>query len=277
MSLLEATLTLPGIAGILLTLGMAVDANILINERIREEQSLGRPPLSALEDGLHKAYNTILDSNADDIPGPCHAVWLRLRPGEGLRGDHHDRHRHVDVHRLDADPADGLPVVLRRRGRSFCRSETRLFMRARASAWCRTTPRIHFMRGRIWPDHLGVAVHRLGRLLFYPGVELGIDFKGGIVMEVRTPGPRRFRPDPRRFGGRAHPASRAAAVRRRHDGAGPPAARSRRGAAPAGGEPRSRGAGQGGAGHQCCGSTRSAPGLGGVVPQRPAGARHQPL
>ncbi len=45
MSLLQATLTLPGMAGILLTLGMAVDANILINERIREEQKLGRPPL----------------------------------------------------------------------------------------------------------------------------------------------------------------------------------------------------------------------------------------
>ncbi len=64
MSLLQATLTLPGMAGILLTLGMAVDANILINERIREEQRLGRPPLAALEHGFTRAYNTIFDSNA---------------------------------------------------------------------------------------------------------------------------------------------------------------------------------------------------------------------
>jgi preprotein translocase subunit SecD len=64
MSLLQATLTLPGMAGILLTLGMAVDANILINERIREEQKLGRPPLAALEHGFNRAYNTIFDSNA---------------------------------------------------------------------------------------------------------------------------------------------------------------------------------------------------------------------
>ena len=64
MSLLQATLTLPGMAGILLTLGMAVDANILINERIREEQKLGRPPLSALEHGFSRAYSTIFDSNA---------------------------------------------------------------------------------------------------------------------------------------------------------------------------------------------------------------------
>jgi protein-export membrane protein SecD len=64
MSLLQATLTLPGMAGILLTLGMAVDANILINERIREEQKNGRPPLSALEHGFTRAYSTIFDSNA---------------------------------------------------------------------------------------------------------------------------------------------------------------------------------------------------------------------
>jgi protein-export membrane protein SecD len=64
MSLLQATLTLPGMAGILLTLGMAVDANILINERIREEQKLGRPPLQALEHGFQRAYSTIFDSNA---------------------------------------------------------------------------------------------------------------------------------------------------------------------------------------------------------------------
>ncbi|HVC60100.1 MAG TPA: protein translocase subunit SecD [Acetobacteraceae bacterium] len=64
MSLLQATLTLPGMAGILLTLGMAVDANILINERIREEQRNGRPPLAALEHGFTRAYGTIFDSNA---------------------------------------------------------------------------------------------------------------------------------------------------------------------------------------------------------------------
>jgi protein-export membrane protein SecD len=64
MSLLQATLTLPGMAGILLTLGMAVDANVLINERIREEQKLGRPPLQALEHGFTRAYSTIFDSNA---------------------------------------------------------------------------------------------------------------------------------------------------------------------------------------------------------------------
>lgn len=63
LSLIGATLTLPGMAGILLTLGMAVDANILINERVREEVKNGRSPLQALEAGYRRAYGTIIDSN----------------------------------------------------------------------------------------------------------------------------------------------------------------------------------------------------------------------
>jgi protein-export membrane protein SecD len=63
LSLLEATLTLPGIAGLLLSVGMSVDANILINERVREEVRNGRTPLSALEAGYTRAFGTILDSN----------------------------------------------------------------------------------------------------------------------------------------------------------------------------------------------------------------------
>ena len=59
--MLEATLTLPGIAGIVLTLGTALDANILINERIREEVQQGRTPINALEAGYTKASGTILD------------------------------------------------------------------------------------------------------------------------------------------------------------------------------------------------------------------------
>ena len=64
LSLFQATLTLPGMAGILLTLGMAVDANILINERIREEAHNGRTSLSAMENGFKRAFSTIIDSNA---------------------------------------------------------------------------------------------------------------------------------------------------------------------------------------------------------------------
>ena len=60
---LKATLTLPGIAGIILTIGMAVDANVLIFEQIREELRLGKPPRAAIEGGYAKALVTILDAN----------------------------------------------------------------------------------------------------------------------------------------------------------------------------------------------------------------------
>ncbi|MCX8073809.1 MAG: protein translocase subunit SecD [Candidatus Binatia bacterium] len=63
LSALQATLTLPGIAGIVLTLGMAVDANVLINERIREELRLGRTARAAIEAGYERALPAILDSN----------------------------------------------------------------------------------------------------------------------------------------------------------------------------------------------------------------------
>ncbi|MXR35714.1 protein translocase subunit SecD [Craterilacuibacter sinensis] len=63
LSMLQATLTLPGIAAIALTLGMAIDANVLINERVREELRNGMPPHSAIQAGYAHAWSTILDSN----------------------------------------------------------------------------------------------------------------------------------------------------------------------------------------------------------------------
>jgi preprotein translocase subunit SecD len=63
MSMMQATLTLPGMAGIALTLGMAIDSNVLINERIREELRNGVPPQTAIHEGYMHAFATILDSN----------------------------------------------------------------------------------------------------------------------------------------------------------------------------------------------------------------------
>ncbi len=67
LSLLQATLTLPGIAAIALTLGMAIDANVLINERIREELRLGHSPAMAIHNGYDHAFDTILDSNVTTL------------------------------------------------------------------------------------------------------------------------------------------------------------------------------------------------------------------
>jgi preprotein translocase subunit SecD len=67
LSVLQATLTLPGIAGIVLTIGMAVDANVLIFEYIREEIRLGRTPISAIEAGFSRAITTIIDANVTTL------------------------------------------------------------------------------------------------------------------------------------------------------------------------------------------------------------------
>jgi preprotein translocase subunit SecD len=63
LSMIGATLTLPGIAGIVLTMGMSVDANVLIFERIKEELSSKKSVLASVEQGFSQAYRTILDSN----------------------------------------------------------------------------------------------------------------------------------------------------------------------------------------------------------------------
>ena len=63
LSILQATLTLPGMAAIALTIGMAIDANVLINERIRDELRNGLPPQAAISAGYERAFGTIVDSN----------------------------------------------------------------------------------------------------------------------------------------------------------------------------------------------------------------------
>src|SRR5205823_4884020 len=67
LSMLQATLTLPGIAAVALTLGMAIDANVLINERIREELRWGDTPHAAIQAGYERAWGTILDSNVTTL------------------------------------------------------------------------------------------------------------------------------------------------------------------------------------------------------------------
>lgn len=79
MGLFNATLTLPGIAGLILTIGMAVDANVLINERIREELKVGKSLRAAVAAGYHKAFNTILDSNITTVA----AAVILFRFGTG--------------------------------------------------------------------------------------------------------------------------------------------------------------------------------------------------
>lgn len=82
--LLGATLTLPGIAGIVLTIGMAVDSNVLIYERIREEAHLGRSIISALDAGFNRAFATIVDSNVTMFVAAAILYFLGSGPVRGF-------------------------------------------------------------------------------------------------------------------------------------------------------------------------------------------------
>jgi preprotein translocase subunit SecD len=84
LSVSQATLTLPGIAGIALTIGMAVDANVLINERIKEELRHGRKMLSAIDAGYNRAMTTIVDSNLTTLIGVGILYYFGSGPTRGF-------------------------------------------------------------------------------------------------------------------------------------------------------------------------------------------------
>ncbi len=195
LSVIGATLTLPGIAGIVLTLGTALDANILINERIREEVKLGRSPINALEAGYSKASGTILDSNLTNLIAMACLYGFGSGPVKGFAvtvaiGTVVQMWTATVVSRLiiswwfRARRPKELPVVEKPGVGLMGRLGRPLF---------RLVPdvtKIRFMKGaRIGLLASGILSTASVIGAFYPGLEKGIDFKGGIVMEVRTPGP----------------------------------------------------------------------------------------
>jgi protein-export membrane protein SecD/preprotein translocase SecF subunit len=195
LSVMGATLTLPGIAGIVLTLGTALDANILINERIREEVKLGRSPINALEAGYSKASGTILDSNLTNLIAMACLYGFGSGPVKGFAvtvavGTVVQMWTATVVSRLvismwyRARRPKELPVVEKPGAGPLERLGRPLF---------RLVPdvtRFRFMRGARIGLMTSAVLSTLSLVgAFYPGLEKGIDFKGGIVMEVRTPGP----------------------------------------------------------------------------------------
>ncbi|HVC49560.1 MAG TPA: protein translocase subunit SecD, partial [Burkholderiales bacterium] len=84
LSMLQATLSLPGIAGMALTVGMAIDANVLIFERIREELRNGSSPQSAIHAGYDRAMSTIVDSNITTLIAGIALFWLGSGPVRGF-------------------------------------------------------------------------------------------------------------------------------------------------------------------------------------------------
>ncbi len=181
LSLLGATLTLPGIAGLILTIGMAVDANILINERIREETRRGKSAQLALQEGFDRAYATILDSNLTTLI----AVSLLFLFGSGpVRG-------------FAVTIAIGLLTSL-----FTSVAVTRQIMQAVVAGRPRrplplpkehlldrlTRQPLNLMKGRR-AGLIGSAVLSLASILLVinPGLNYGVDFSGGTVIELQLP------------------------------------------------------------------------------------------
>ena len=181
LSLLGATLTLPGIAGFILSIGMAVDANILINERIREETRRGENAMTALRAGFRRAYSTILDSNITSLI----AISLLFLFGSGpVRG-------------FAVTMAVGLLISM-----FTAISFTRLVMEWRVEKLGKqpliisgiklldriSENTIPFLRARIF-GLIASAVLSLASvfLFFSPGLDYGVDFSGGTVIEVSAP------------------------------------------------------------------------------------------
>jgi SecD/SecF fusion protein len=182
LSLFRATLTLPGIAGIILTLGMAVDANILINERIREESRRGRSAAMAVKEGFARAYATILDSNLTTLI----AVSLLFLMGSG------------PVKGFAITIGIGLltslftAITLTRLLTEWqIRGHERQPIRWGGSGWLdRLSARVpNVMKGRV-VGLIASAVLSLAAVMLYlqPGLKYGIDFTGGTLVEVSAPG-----------------------------------------------------------------------------------------
>ena len=179
LSALGATLTLPGIAGLLLSLGMAVDANILINERIREETRRGKSPAPAIETGFRRAYTTILDANATTL---IKMVLLYIVGTGAIRGFSITISLGILISMFTAILLVRLLIVRWLQSRKPTTLNT-----ARRLRFFPDDTRIPFMRGRT--IGLGVsAVLSLASvgLFFSPGLNYGVDFAGGTSVEIRT-------------------------------------------------------------------------------------------
>jgi len=185
LSLLNATLTLPGIAGILLTLGLSVDANILINERIREETRKGVTAIAAMDAGFKRAFSTIIDSNLTTL------IKMLILYGIGtgtVKGFAVTISLGIITSMFTATVVARWLMAtwfrLRRPKALPVGSHFRLMPEA---------TRIAFMKGRNIGLILSAVVSLASVALFFkPGLNYGVDFAGGTVMEIRTVQPANF-------------------------------------------------------------------------------------
>ncbi|MFC4234249.1 protein translocase subunit SecD [Thalassospira xianhensis] len=177
LGLMGATLTLPGIAGIVLGIGLAVDANVLINERIREETKRGLSAFMALDSGFKRAYATIVDSNITTLI----ATALLFEFGSGpVRGFAITMGLGILISMFTAVAVVRVimtEIVWRTRMKKLVIEPLCRFMPEKTS--------ISFMRARFLGIGMSLLLSAISIGLFFkPGLDYGVDFKGGIQIEV---------------------------------------------------------------------------------------------
>jgi SecD/SecF fusion protein len=182
LTLVGATLTLPGIAGVVLGIGLAVDANVLINERIREETRKGKSAFAAIDTGFSKAYSTIIDGNMTALIAAAILFYFGSGPVRGFA----------------VTMALGL-IISMFTSVAFVRVTMVALARRFKLKTLNIKPlipfnpynrHIQFMKARF----LGITVSAVLSLasiglFFYPGLNYGVDFRGGIQMSIKTEGP----------------------------------------------------------------------------------------
>ena len=180
LSVLGATLTLPGIAGIVLTVGMAVDSNVLIYERIREERRLGRTVLKSFDAGFERALATIVDSNLTTLIAALVLFLVGTGPVKGFA----------------VTLAIGIGTTLFT-AFTFTRWIVALWLRRSKptelpKGYVQLVPevtRIPFMKVRLHVFVLSILLSVASIvLLFTVKPNFGIDFTGGTLIEVRAKG-----------------------------------------------------------------------------------------
>jgi len=180
LSTMGATLTLPGIAGIVLTIGMAVDANVLIYERMREEQRAGKSPLQAITAGFERAWGTIVDSHLTQLVAAVVLYFMGSGPVQGFA---------VTL---------GLGILT-----SLFTSYT--VTSYQVNLWYkRVRPKtLRIQHFRFIPDGTRIPFMKISRYVialsivmsvisigaaYFKGFNLGIDFVGGTAIEVQHVG-----------------------------------------------------------------------------------------
>ena len=203
--MLQATLTLPGIAAIALTLGMAIDANVLINERIREELRNGDTPQAAIHAGYERAFGTILDSNVTTLIAGLALLIFGSGPGARLRGGALPGHPDLDVLARWWCRARMVNLIYgrRRKVEQLVDRQHRLEMSGQDSGPSHgilQDPARHPVHAPCADvqRHLADHVPARGVLPRHQGPALLVEFTGGTVMEVSYTQAGRRRQDPRR-------------------------------------------------------------------------------